>query len=632
MISISGILGNAKRGTRVRKRPNNKFWLVRPGSPRKRMTVLVICFVAIALVLGLRCVYIQGLDLADNASQALMLHPQQIPATRGTITDRNGQVLAESESAVNITADPTIVATNGLSEDTMSLANKLRAHAGPGIIAGLLSAYLGGDFTTYYDRLTTTRTDAGTDIRYVMLARNVLKYNNIPLSQKLSALGYVGLYREQAPVRNYPNGTVAANVLGFMTFSDDLVAQDKYPWTGGNGLELSLNSELAGVDGEEIFETSPYGKIPTGTSITKEPQEGISYGLTLDAQMQYMQDQRLAAAVKETGSRSGMAITMTVSGEILAMSTYPSFDPNDLSGMTLDDLRNRTVMDTYEPGSVEKVLTMAALIDQGLAEPDTQVIVPSRIKSGDSWVSDVNYHDTEYLTAAGVLAHSSNIGTVVLSRQMSAESLVKYLRGFGLGSLSGIGLPGEEPGYIPDSDDMSDQTKDNVAFGQGLAVTAVQEAGAIAAVANGGVYVSPHIIKSATASDGTPIAVAQPEVRRVISQETSTKVLSMMEGVVEYNRNSFDIDGYRTAGKSGTAEAVDPSTGRYGGGYYSSYAGVAPADNPQLVTYAVLDHPTTGSSGTGLVAPIVKDIMSVALPRYGVPTSTSEPPHLPLNW
>ena len=608
----------------------NPRWRVKPGAPARRMRILLVGFVTIGVVLALRCVYVQGLDLAGNAGKALMPESVAIPATRGTIYDRNGSVLAESVPAVNITADPTIVAVNGMPEP-LSLASRLKAQAGPGIIAGILTAYLGGDYQDYYDKLTRVANDAGDPIRYVMVARNVLTYNNLPVAERLDSLGYVGLYREQAPVRNYPNGTVAANVLGFMTFSDQLESEGKYPWTGGDGLEYQLNSSLAGIDGQEIYEWSPYGRIPTGTSVVKDPQEGISYQLTLDSGLQYMQDQRLAAAVEENGARAGMAITMSVNtGEILAMSTYPTFDPNDPGSSTAENLGDRLVRDTYEPGSVEKVLTMAALVDQGLAAPDTRVIVPGQIESGGFMINDAWWHETLHLTAAGIIAQSSNIGTIVLTRQATKESLVDYLTSFGLGSPTGIGLPGEEPGYLPDAD-MTDQTRDNIAFGQGLAVTAVQEAAAVNAVANGGVYVSPTIIKSATTSDGKPVDVPASTSHRVVSSQTSSLVLEMMEQVPVANPGYFEIDGYRTAAKSGTAQAIDPSCGCYRGNVVS-YIGVAPAENPKLLTYVVLDHPSNGASGTSGAAPVVHDVMSVALPRYAAPTSTTPTPDLPLRW
>jgi cell division protein FtsI (penicillin-binding protein 3) len=573
--------------------------------------------------------YLQGLDPGGHGTQALMPETKKIPATRGTIVDRNGQVLAESVPAMNITADPTIVATNGRVAEKMTLAQRLKAQAGPGIIAGILATHLDGDFQEYYDQLTRTTREDGSANRYVMLAPHVLTYSNISLRQRINELGYIGLYRENAPVRSYPNGTVGANILGFMTFSDALQAEGKYPWTGGEGLELSLNAQLSGVDGEEIFESSPYGRIPTGTATIKEPEEGISYELTLDLGLQYMQDQRLAHAVTSSGARSGMAITMSVTGEVLAMSNYPTFDPNDLSNVDSSVLGNLAIRHAYEPGSVQKVLTMAALIDAGIVAPDTRVVVPGTIASADTTIRDAWTHGTIQRTATGVLVESSNVGTIILARQMAKEDLVSYLRNFGLGAPTELGLPGEESGFVPDAE-MTGQTRDNISFGQGLSVTAIQEATAITAIANGGVYVSPKIIRSATTSDGIPVEIPPQTVRRVISEETSTQILQMMETVAASHTNYITLDGYRLGTKSGTAEAIDPACGCYRG-MVVSYVGVAPAENPSLITLVVLDHPR-GGSGASHAAPVVQDVLRVALPRYGVPPSSTPAADLPTLW
>lgn len=609
---------------------SKSIWKVKVGVPRTRMTFLLVCVVIFSVVLGLKCVYIQGIDLAGNAGQALIPDTRLIPANRGVITDRNGQIIAESLPAVNIIADPTIVATNGWIEDSMSHADRLRAQAGPGIIAGILTAFLGDDFQTYYNKLIDT-TRSGEDVKYVVLKRTVLTHTDRLIRDQLDRLGYVGLFREQAPVRQYPNGSLAANVVGYMTYSDELLQQDKHPWTGGDGLEYALNSSLAGIDGQEVYESSPYGRIPTGTSVVREPSEGVSYQLSLDLGMQYMQDQRLAAAVEQTGSRFGMAITMNVrTGEILAMSNYPSFDPNDIDAVEKTNLGNRAVRNAYEPGSVQKVLTLAAVVDQGLLEVNTRVIVPGSISSGDSTITDSWGHDTVHLTGAGVMARSSNIGTVLLTRQMKKSVLVSYLKQFGLGEPTGIGLPGEATGFLPDAS-MTNMTRDNIAFGQGLSVTAIQEAAAVAAVANGGVYISPTIITAATDADGKPVPVLEQTTRQVVSEQTSKTILRMMESVIAYNGMPDKIEGYRLAGKSGTAQVVDPACGCYRGAV-SSYIAVAPAEDPHLLTYVVLDHPDNDRSGTTIVSPVVRDILAVALPRYAVPVSTSKAPKTPSEW
>ena len=611
----------------------SSFWMVKLANTQKRMGGMLIGFVSICVLLSGVCVYRQGLDPKGQAAEAIRPDLDTIRAIRGTITDRNGEVLAESLPAQNIIADPIIVSTNGKDPKTWipadgqdpepwTLAQRLKAKAGPGIIAGILATHLDGDFQSYYEGLTRTTREDGTENKYALLASSVLTYTNISLKQSISELGYKGIYWRSAPVRSYPNGSLAANVLGYM-----LSPQDEDPAVGGGGLEYRLNSQLAGVDGKELNEWTPYGRIPTRTSIIQEPQEGISYELTLDIGLQYMQDQRLAAAVESSGARSGTAITMTMTGEVLAMSSYPTFDPNNRFSTDSSLWENPVIRDAYEPGSVQKVLTMAALIDSGAITPDTRVVAPGRIASADTFIGDAWTHDTMHWTATGVLVDSSNVGTIVLTRQIPKELLVSYLTDFGLGSPTGVGLPGEESGSTLKAD-MSDQTRDNIAFGQGLSVTVMQEATAIASIANGGVYVSPKIIRSAKTSQGVPIEQPAQTVRRVISEESSKTVLEMMENVALAHKDSIYVEGYRIATKSGTAEV--PANGGYKGTIVS-YVGIAPAEDPFLVTLVVLNHPSSGS-GTSQAAPVVQDILKVSLPRYGIAPSTTSSVNLPIHW
>ena len=610
---------------------SSKIWQVKLGDPRRRMTILLVSVLAVTLVIGLRCVYIQGLDPAGNANAALLPESRQIPATRGSIVDRFGQVLAESVPAVNLRADPTIVATNGMNKDYMSRVDLLKAQAGPGIIAGVLTAYLGGDYQTYYNQLSTTRTDSGVEIKDVTLKGGVPSFNSLEVMAHLGNLGYdAGFAAVLSPIRQYPNGTVGANLLGYMKSDKDLEAQDKYPWVGGEGLEYMLNANLAGHDGKEFYSSSPYGRIPTGTSIVEQPQQGISYQLTIDLSLQYMQDQRLKAAVLDSQSRSGVAVVMDIrNGEILALSNYPTFNPNTREGDPAN-FGNRALIAVYEPGSVQKVMTMAAVVDQGKASRDTMLRVPGSIDSSGVTISDSWAHDEIHLTATGVIALSSNVGIILLSQQIEIGTLVSYLDSFGLGKPTGINWPEEMSGELPDAS-MSELTRDNMAYGQAVSVTAVQEAAAVAAIANGGVYNAPKLIKSATTADGRPVPMPTPASHRVISADSAATVVRMMEAVVAVNPGTFDIPGYRTASKSGTAEAYDEQCDCYNG-YTSSYIGIAPADNPYLLSYVVLDRPAGGAGGTTVASPAVRDIMTVALPKYGVPTSTTEPPRDPIWW
>lgn len=609
---------------RIQRRPGREPIRLPVGNPVRRIRVAMLALAMLASVLVAKAVDIQGLDssaYATTASHQMMVQ-RTILANRGAITDRFGEVLATSLPAVNIVADPSQVRTNGKLERAMSKRDRELAAAGPTTIAATIARHVGGDPAEYARQLSRT------DTRYVILAKQVPAYTYLQLAQELQALGYVGVYREPAPIRSYPNGSLAANVVGFV------IDQERGPGqVGAGGLELAHNAQLSGTEGKEVYQTSPNGKIPTNQNVLNPAQDGATYTLTLDAGLQYLVERRLQQTVDQARAVSGIAITMNVkTGEILALANYPSFDSNKPGAATPANLGNRAVTDAYEPGSVQKVLTMAALADAGYVTPDQQVVVPSTVMSGGRPIGDAFSHGTINLTARGVVANSSNVGTVLLTRQMPKDRLVDYLRDFGLGRKTGIGLPGEAVGSIPGTD-VADHSRDQISFGQGLSVTAVQEAAAVAAVVNGGIYHSPTVVRSAMSSTGRPVAVPQGESRRVISPEASAMVVDMMESVVasKVGRHRFPIEGYRTAAKSGTAERIDPTCKCYSG-YVASFIGVAPVEDPEILTYVVVDRPQAAIQGSQVAAPAWRDIMQVALPRYGILPSSSPAPQKPIEW
>jgi len=594
------------------------------ASSERRITVFFIFMAFVVSIASGRAVLLQGIDADANAQAAAeaLTRTQTLEADRGLILDRNGEVLAETQPAFMVIADPWSIATNG-TQDTSTMDDDDRAAAAqaPDAIAAILVRYLGGSKSDYLPKLEASHNDDGTANQYEVLARKVSAAVYQQLSAELEDAGWYGIYAQVDPVRYYPNGTLASNVVGFVNSEGD----------GAGGLEYSQDENLRGVDGTQTYQTSRYGTIPLGDTTLVEPVDGATYTLTIDSELQWMVQNELTNAVADAQAKSGTAIVMAVdTGEILAMANVPTFDSNDVSDASADDLGNRAVTDAYEPGSVQKVLTMAALLDAGLITPDTPVEVPSQISSGDRAISDAWTHGTLYLTARGVLAQSSNIGTVELARQMDKQTMVDYLSSFGLGNSTGIELPGETEGslgILPDAD-MADYTRDQIAFGQGLSVTAVQEAAALAAVVNGGVYHAPTIVSSAVTSSGDQIAVEHSEARRVISAEASEAIVNMMEASVASpemtTADSTTIPGYRMAGKSGTAQKAG-EYGNYDGGYTGSYVAVAPADDPQLLVYVVIDEPTNGYYGGVVAFPSAREIMMQALPRYGIAPSSSIP-------
>lgn len=576
---------------------------------QKRLRILLLVLGIVASVCAGRLVQFQGLDPQAYAATAAKQMTRSVPiaATRGTITDRNGTALAITSPAVMITADPTLLNTPD--------ADKNRVQQ----VADLLMKHVGGDRDAYVAALTRP------DTRYSIVARKVPAAAYHRFAAELSSAKIYGVFRESDPIRTYPEQTAAAAVIGF-------VGADSM---GHGGLEYALNTQLAGTPGREMYEASPAGyRIPLGSNMIEPPADGASYQLTLDTELQVITERALTATVRQSRARSGMAVAMDIkTGEVLAMANAPGFDPNDVSAARSEDLFNRAVTQAYEPGSVQKVLTMAALLDAGVITPDTRLVVPPNIQSGDHVVRDVWQHGYANATARGVLAYSSNIGTIMMTRQMDTAAYRDALARFGLGRPTGIELPGEASGFLPPAN-MPSYTRDQVSFGQGLAVTAIQNAAAIAGVLNDGVYNSPTIVRSGKGADGSPVAVRRGESRRIVSSETSKGVASMMESVVGPGAfgEALAMDEYRVGGKTGTSENYDAEKGAYSG-YTSSFVGMAPAENPRILTYVVVEDPTNGHTGGAVAGPVAWDMLRTALPRYGVPLSTgSRPAKDQLTW
>lgn len=582
---------------------------VKLANPVARLRIMLLVLAIVASLCVARLIAIQGLDAKAYAAEASeqLTRSIAIAATRGTITDRDGVVLAVTSPAVMITADPTLINT----EDPAK--NKVEQ------VTELLLKHVGGDREQYLKALTKR------DTKYSIVARKVPAAAYHRLAQELSEAKIYGVFRESDPIRTYPEHESAAALVGFVGADSN----------GQGGVEYKLNTALAGTPGREMYEASPAGyRIPLGSNMIEPPKDGVSYQLTIDSDLQAMTERKLAEVVQDAKGKSGMAIAMDIkTGEVLAMANAPGFDPNDISTARSEDLFNRAVTQAYEPGSVQKVLTMAALLDAGIITPQTELIVPPNIKSGDGVVRDVWQHQYANVTARGVLAYSSNIGTIMMAREMNTADYRAALIRMGLGQPTGIELPGEAAGYVPPAD-MPGYVRDQVSFGQGFSVTAIQNAAAIAGILNGGVYNSPTILRSATDAAGNPVPIERKESRRVVSPETSKAVASMMESVVGPGAfaASMAMDEYRVGGKTGTSENFDAELGRYSG-FTASFVGMAPAEDPRILTYVVIEDPTNGHTGGAIAGPVAWDMLRLALPRYGIPPSTgSRPTKEMLEW
>ncbi len=566
-------------------------------SPRR----LTAAFVALAVVFGLftvRLVQLQGLDASRYASAAASerLRVISLPSVRGPILDRNGVPLATTVDAVDLIVDQT------------QLSN-------PAAAALQLAGLLDRDPAELQAAMT------GQD-PYVPLQRTV----DGPVWSAIRDLGIDGLYSEPSADRAYPAGTVAGNVIGFTGSNGEPGEDDRT--IGLAGLEASFEDVLAGEPGSLRYERDSAGRaIPLAEQLRVDPVPGQGLKLTIDRDIQWMVENALAAKVKEARAAAGSAIVLDpATGEILALADAPLVDPSDVDAIEEEDRGSRAVSAPYEPGSVQKVITMAAAVDSGSVDPDDVFTVPDSIKR-DGWptpISDFAPHETWQLTPAGVLAKSSNVGTILAAERMDKDEMRDYLVDFGYGDVVGLGMPGEEPGLMPE--EWTDLRRDTISYGQGVATTIVHLASAYGAIANDGLRVPARLVDAVVDEEGNERPLAHGDPVQVISPETAQAVTTMMEAVTADGGTASNVvvDGYRLAGKTGTAERLNEAGSVVG--YTATFAGFAPADDPRLVVVVSIHDPQRGRYGGQLGGPVFADVMKFALPRLGIPPSGTAAP------
>ena len=582
--------------------------MTRQRLSRRRLRAGLALAVALFSVFGLRLFYIQGLDAQAYAAMAVSAGTAStvVPAPRGNILDRNGEAIATSVDGLTLTADPSMTAPNAPR------------------IARILVQHLGADDVDYFDTIDKLRT---ADSRFVYLERDVPAWTAKKAVAAIREAGFTGVFTEKVTLRSYPGGRLAANLVGYVDGADK----------GVQGIERQYDELLTGTDGSATYEVSPSGqRIPMADSTVKEMVPGKDVRTTIDRDLQWYSDQRLADAVRAASADWGLAVTMDVrTGQVVQLSQAPTFDPDTKSSMQDSNTVSRFVQTVYEPGSVLKAVTMAALADQGKVTPETPIVVPGKMVIDGFPIGDYWEHGTINLTAAGVIAKSSNLGTIVAAQQMSKGAMHDYLRRFGFGTTSGVQLPGESQGILTDAKGWSKANRATISFGQGISVTAMQVVRAIGAIANGGVMVDPTVVDGFVDADGRATEAPAPASRRVVSKEAARMVTRMMEAVTadDGTAPAAQIPGYRVAGKTGTAWRVDPVTGRYVRGQNTvSFIGFAPADKPRFVTYVVLDKPYAAAGGGSTAAPVFNDIMSMALERFGVTPTGSPSPKVEQDW
>ena len=425
-----------------------------------------------------------------------------------------------------------------------------------------------------------------------------------------------GFLPERGYIREYPSGSLVASLIGFVNRDGK----------GATGLESSMNSSITGVAGKYSFANGYGAEIPGSQSEIIPAQAGTTVRLTIDRDIQWVASKAISDVVKSSRALSGTVIVMDPkTGEILAHATAPTFDPNNTSKVSLVSMRNPSVQDVYEPGSTGKVMTIAAAIEEKKVTPQTVFTIPYALKRSTKVFHDHEKHATQRLTTSGILAVSSNTGSIQIGELLSNETLYNYLTKFGIGSKTGSGLPGESRGILPKTADWSGTTPPTVAFGQGYSLTALQATSVFATIANNGVRVSPTVIAGTSDSSGNYTPAPGRTSQRVISEQTATAMRIMMESVVSPNGTapSAAITGYRVAGKTGTAQRIDDTCGCYRG-YTASFIGFAPADKPAYVISVTIQDPKGFHWGGYLGGPVFKKVMSFVLQsRQIAPTGTA---------
>lgn len=551
-------------------------------------------FLASWVVIGVKLVFVQGVQAQTLEDQALdqRLRTVTLEADRGTIFDRDGRELALTIEATTIYANP-------------------REIRDPALTAAALSGLVGRP-------VGELQADLEKDTSFVYVARKLLREE----ADAIRELDLDGVHFIAEPKRVYPSGDLAAQVLGFVGTDNG----------GLEGVEQMYEDVLSGEPGQLVFERSGRGRmIPQGEYEVREAVRGQDLALTIDGELQFFAQQEAMATLEETGAKAVHIVVLDVTTfEVLAMASAPTFDPNNI-GSNADLFRNRVVTDTFEPGSTQKLITVAAAIEEGIVAPETTFEVPDSIEVFDREYFDFTEHDTEDMTVADIVARSSNVGTILVWQELGDPLLYRYLQGFGLGTYSGIDFPGEVPGLVRPAEEWCESCGASTSIGYRVAVTPLQMTSVFATVGNDGVWMQPQVVEAVIDEDGTPAGLDQQN-QRVLSVETAEIMRSLLTGVVETGTGQLaQVPGYSVGGKTGTTEKFEPDLlcpgatvpGCYGDDVVASFIGVGPSEDPRLAIGVFVDSPRAENKRTGGVAaaPAFSRVMRFALHQLGVPPS-----------
>jgi cell division protein FtsI (penicillin-binding protein 3) len=560
---------------------------------RPPMRRLIALFGVLTLAMGaivLRLTVLQVSQARAYRSFALdqRLHTLTLPASRGRVVDRSGEAMAISLPARDVYVDPRYVTDPWNEAQKISRVLDLR-------VRDLLP------------KLTA-------DTTFVYLARQVELKTTVLLERlHLPGIGFLPTSR-----RAYPAGPLAPQVMGFVGVDG----------VGLAGLELEYQGVLSGTPGERTRELDPSGQpIVGGIDAEQAPAPGSDLVVTIDRDIQFQVQSALEEAVKSNQAMGGTVIVMDPrTGDVYAMATYPWFHPNEFATARPSTWRNKAVTDVFEPGSVNKVITAAATVQERSLALDERLSVPWKMRVGDFVIHDAHRHGVEAMTVGDIVAQSSNIGAVEVAERLGAARLATYLSRFGLGQVTGIGFPGESAGMMLPLYQWSDTSLATMAYGQGIAVTPLQMISVYATIANGGVWVQPRLVRGTVDPEGAFHPAPSSSIRRVVSDDTAQMVTRMLAFAVKAGTGAAArIPGFRVAGKTGTARIPRPTGGYYSDRYFASFIGFLPASHPRVVIAAILDRPTTEYGGIA-AAPLFQQVARYAIERLGIAPGEALPP------
>ncbi len=563
----------------------------RPDASIRRALFVAAFIVCWMLAISFRLVYLQvsaHQDLVERAQRqqqyALETGPQ-----RGQLLDRQGRELARSIQTESIFVDPAELETAG----------DIKC-----VVVRVASA-LGMNESELSNQLLQAKNN---NRRFLWLARRL----SAGQAETIRGFGLPGIHFRPEPKRFYPNGQLAAHVLGFVGLDG----------AGLGGVEQTLNEKISGERGKLFVEKDSSGKAYESFEVPSKPGQTIV--LTIDQSVQYRAEQALDAAIKQTRAKSATAIVLDPrTGEILGLANAPTFDPNSVGATRTETRSNWALQNIYEPGSTFKIISFSAAVEKGLVNPDDRI----DCQMGAITVAGRVVHDHSSfgtLTIAEALAKSSNVAAIKLGMRVGDDNMYDFIRRFGFGTRTGVELPGETAGLLRPVSRWQKSSIGSIAIGQEIGVTPLQMAAAFGVLANDGVRVAPHLVREIRSTFGTSVYRSNPEQRRVISQETARALRRMLEGVTLHGTAKLaQLNGYTAAGKTGTAQKIDPKTKTYSRTkHVASFVGFAPVENPAVVIIVVIDEPAGAYHGGEVAAPIFREIAEQILPDLGVVPDT----------